>query len=136
METAIATDAKTVLQLLTAIRKLGVRVHIDDFGTGYSSLSYLGRLPVDSLKIDMSLVAATTTARDAREIVRAIIALATSLGLETIAEGVETPEHAAFLKESGCTQAQGYLFAKPLPAGEATRYYLSQRDLQVETLVC
>jgi diguanylate cyclase (GGDEF)-like protein/PAS domain S-box-containing protein len=131
-ETAIATDADTVLQLLTEIRRLGVKVHIDDFGTGYSSLSYLGRLPVNTLKIDLSLVQATTTARDAREIVRAIIALAASLGLETVAEGVETPAHAEFLKQCGCTHAQGYLFAKPMPPKEFASFYLSHQDSQVE----
>lgn len=117
-ETAIATDAAAIARLLAEIRGLGVRVHIDDFGTGYSSLSYLGRLPVDALKIDRSLVAATHEAQDAREIVRAIIALATTLGLNTVAEGVETDQHAAFLKAAGCRQGQGYLYARPMPAGE------------------
>ncbi|HRO59933.1 MAG TPA: EAL domain-containing protein [Burkholderiaceae bacterium] len=117
-ETAIATDAPAVARLLAEIRSLGVRVHIDDFGTGYSSLSYLGRLPVDTLKIDRSLVSATHEAQDAREIVRAIIALASTLGLSTVAEGVETAQHAAFLKAAGCTQGQGYLYARPMPADE------------------
>jgi diguanylate cyclase (GGDEF)-like protein/PAS domain S-box-containing protein len=132
-ETAIATDADSVLQLLTEIRKLGVRVHIDDFGTGYSSLSYLGRLPVDTLKIDMSLVKAATTARDAREIVRAIIALAGSLALETIAEGVETAAQADLLRELGCTQAQGYLYAKPTPAAETARFCRLRRQVPLES---
>jgi diguanylate cyclase (GGDEF)-like protein len=126
-ETALATDTDTVLQLLGEIRTLGVKVHIDDFGTGYSSLSYLGRLPVDSLKIDRSLVAATTGARDAREIVSAIIALAGSLGLETVAEGVETAAQAAFLRRSGCSQAQGYLFARPMPAADAAWFWRARR---------
>ena len=126
-ETAIATDTDTVLQLLTEIHGLGVKIHIDDFGTGYSSLSYLGRLPVDSLKIDMSLVSSTTSARDAREIVRAIIALGASLGLETVAEGVETAAQAAFLRQSGCSQAQGFLFARPMSAADAAWFWRARR---------
>ena len=121
-ETAIATDAPAVSRLLAEIRSLGVCVHIDDFGTGYSSLSYLGRLPVDTLKIDRSLVSATHEAQDTREIVRAIIALASTRGPNTVAEGVETAQHAAFLKAAGCRQGQGYLYARPMPADELERF--------------
>jgi diguanylate cyclase (GGDEF)-like protein/PAS domain S-box-containing protein len=127
-ETAIATDVEAVPALLQQVRDLRIGLHIDDFGTGYSSLSYLGRLPVDTLKIDRSIVAEATDKRDACEVARAIIALGSALGLETVAEGVETPEHASFLRESGCSQAQGYLFARPMPAREATRF-LRQRTL-------
>jgi diguanylate cyclase (GGDEF)-like protein/PAS domain S-box-containing protein len=131
-ETAIAMDANRVLQLLTEIRSLGVRVHIDDFGTGYSNLADLGRLPVDTLKIDKSLVMATSTARDAREIVKAIIALAVSLDLDTVAEGVETCEQESFLRDLGCTHAQGFLFARPMPPAELIRFLRADLRIQAE----
>jgi cyclic di-GMP phosphodiesterase Gmr len=131
-ETAIAVDASRVLQLLTEIRSLGVRVHIDDFGTGYSNLADLGRLPVDTLKIDKSLVMATSTARDAREIVKAIIALAVSLDLDTVAEGVETCEQESFLRDLGCTHAQGFLFARPMPPAELIRFLRADLRIQAE----
>ena len=109
-------DAAAVV--LQHLRGLNVRICIDDFGTGYSSLSYLHRLPVDVLKIDRSFVVALAEGGKAEGIVAAIVALARNLGLELIAEGVETEEQASALRRLGVGQAQGYRFSKALPAEE------------------
>ncbi len=105
--------------MLDRLRGLGVRFSIDDFGTGYSSLSYLKRLPADAIKIDQSFVKGLGEDVEDMAVVRMIIELAHTLGLEVVAEGVETEEQAALLKEMGCDFAQGYHFSKPLPP-EAT----------------
>ncbi len=100
---------------LDRLREMGVGISIDDFGTGYSSLSYLKRLPADAVKIDKSFVKGLGEDVEDKAIVRMIIELAHTLGMEVVAEGVETEEQAALLKEMGCDMAQGYLFSKPLP---------------------
>jgi diguanylate cyclase (GGDEF)-like protein/PAS domain S-box-containing protein len=105
----------TSLQDLSA---LGVRLHLDDFGTGYSSLSYLYRFDVHGLKIDRSFVASLMRSRESQIIVRAILALSSSLGMETVAEGVETVEQSDRLRAEGCRYLQGYLFGRPAPPGE------------------
>jgi diguanylate cyclase (GGDEF)-like protein/PAS domain S-box-containing protein len=112
-ETLLVEDYDYGAEVLCRIRQLGCRVGLDDFGAGYSSLSYLRRLPLDFLKIDASLSAEIDTNPEASAIVGAIIAMADVLGLEVVAEGVETEAQAAALRGLGCTLAQGYLFGRP-----------------------
>ena len=118
-ESVVMADADDAIAMLHELKELGVKLQVDDFGTGYSSLSYLHRLPVDILKIDRSLVVAMPRGSKHMSIVRAIIALAATLGLETTAEGVEDPEQADHLREMGCTHGQGYLWSRPVPAAQA-----------------
>jgi len=99
---------------------------MDDFGTGYSSLAYLQRLPIDILKIDRSFVTGMLADRDSVGIVRAVLSLADALGMDTTAEGVETVELAQTLAALGCTCAQGFHFARPLPSREALAYLLDR----------
>ena len=114
-ETSIMENAESAVELLTQIRKLGVKVAIDDFGTGYSSLSYLKRLPIDTVKLDRSFVNGATTDPDDAALVMAIVTLAHNLRLRVVAEGVETEEQLAFLRLLRCDEGQGYLFGKPMP---------------------
>jgi diguanylate cyclase (GGDEF)-like protein len=114
-ETAIMENAEEALLVLNRLRELGLDIVVDDFGTGYSSLSYLRRLPISGLKIDRSFVMPVTTDAQAAAIVRAIVALAKTLALSVTAEGVETVEQLALLRECGVDFAQGYYFARALP---------------------
>lgn len=114
-ESALLENIEETIDTMNALRKIGVRFSLDDFGTGYSSLQYLKRLPLDQLKIDRSFVHEVSTNDSDREIVRTIIAMAGSMNLGTIAEGVETEEQHQFLRENGCNHFQGYLFGKPVP---------------------
>ncbi|RZS79476.1 diguanylate cyclase (GGDEF)-like protein [Motilibacter rhizosphaerae] len=112
-ESVLLADSPGIGHTLADLRALGVQLHLDDFGTGYSSLSYLERLPMDVLKIDRSFVADLTTSTEKRALVTAITAMADALGIPVTAEGVETPEQLALLRELGCRYGQGYLFARP-----------------------
>ncbi|MDV5859544.1 EAL domain-containing protein [Pseudomonas mendocina] len=116
-ESAIMEDPDAALKLLTSLRALGVRLAIDDFGTGYSSLARLKRLPVDKLKLDQSFVRGLPDDPEDAAITRAVIALGKSLGLKVLAEGIEQPEQADFLRGLGGDYGQGYHFGRPQPVG-------------------
>jgi EAL domain-containing protein (putative c-di-GMP-specific phosphodiesterase class I) len=100
------------------LRALGVRISMDDFGTGYSSLSYLRSFPFDKIKIDRSFIKDIERNRDSASIIRAIASLGASLGIETTAEGIETTEQMELVRRAGCTEMQGYLVSRPVPAAE------------------
>ena len=114
-ESLLLDNVGDSIQHMQALRALGIQFSMDDFGTGYSSLTYIKRLPIDQLKIDQSFVRDLPADRDDEVIVQAIIAMAHSLRLEVIAEGVETEEQRAFLEAQGCYAFQGYLFGRPMP---------------------
>jgi diguanylate cyclase (GGDEF)-like protein len=124
-ESFVMLDRDQSFKSLADLKALGVRISIDDFGTGYSSLSHLQQLEVHKLKVDMSFVRDMTTNSSNASIVKAIIALGHSLGLEVIAEGVEDPGQARYLRSLQCDVMQGYLISRPLPAGEMTHFLAS-----------
>jgi len=117
-ETVAMENPEQVVEIVKRLRSRGIRLSIDDFGTGYSSLSYLRKLQVHKLKIDRSFILGIAGSSSDQSIVQAIISLAGSLGMQTIAEGVETEEQCRLLESLGCHFAQGYLFSRPLPAAE------------------
>ncbi len=131
-ESMLMVDGEATLKVLRDLARLGVQLSIDDFGTGYSSLAYLKRFPVNTVKIDRAFVRDLDHDEDGRVIANAIISLAHSLSLKTVAEGVETEAQAALLARNGCDEIQGYLIGRPLPAAEfiafATNYQASGRD--------
>ena len=117
-ESMIMEDAQSAISILAELRKTGVKVSIDDFGTGYSSLSYLRELPVDTLKIDKAFVDNMETSNEQLAIVKAIVVLGETLGLQIVAEGVENKDQLQLLRSLGCNLIQGYLVSKPLTASE------------------
>ena len=122
-EGVIMENAKANVEALHKLKQMGLKLAIDDFGTGYSSLSYLNRFPLDELKIDRSFVMEIKGPDDRATIISAIIAMAHSLGLSVVAEGVETEFQLAFLLAEGCDEFQGYFKSRPVPAEEfATRF--------------
>jgi len=133
-EQAVAmADAERTRAILTDIRALGVRISLDDFGTGYSSLSYLQCFPVDTLKIDRSFVAAMDQNGECREIVRTILSLAKTLGLDVIAEGAETTAQVEYLESLDCQFGQGYFFGRPLPPDEVMAIVAAREDERAAT---
>ena len=119
-ESSIMDNPQATIAMLEKIHELGARIAIDDFGTGYSSLTYLKRLPIDIIKIDMPFVQGIGKDNNDEEIIKVIITLAKSLGLQTVAEGVETKEQVSFLHEHKCDFMQGFYFCRPMPAEVAT----------------
>ncbi|MBC7172750.1 MAG: EAL domain-containing protein, partial [Polyangiaceae bacterium] len=117
-ETAVLADPERARATMTALRACGFSVALDDFGTGFSCLTHLRDLPIDRVKIDRSFVAAVREDATARAIVGAVVSLAHTLGLEVVAEGVETEAQADMLLAFGCDLAQGYLYSPPLPEDE------------------
>jgi EAL domain-containing protein (putative c-di-GMP-specific phosphodiesterase class I) len=130
-ETMLMQDFTQTIEALQELNELGVRLTVDDFGTGYSSLAYLKRFPIDSLKIDSSFVRELEPGSDNEAIVRAILALAKTLKLKVIAEGVETLEQATLLYKMGCYYMQGFWYAKPQSEKEIACLLSKQRTLQV-----
>jgi EAL domain-containing protein (putative c-di-GMP-specific phosphodiesterase class I) len=117
-ESVLIDDASRTISLLESLKTLGVHLSVDDFGTGYSSLAYLRRLPVDVLKIDRIFVNGLGSNLEDSAVAAAVVSLADTLGLATIAEGVETSAQRDCLVELGCDRAQGYLYARPATAAE------------------
>ncbi|WP_346832476.1 EAL domain-containing protein [Pseudomonas abietaniphila] len=133
-ETGLMEDISTAAQHLLSLRRSGALIAIDDFGTGYSSLSYLKSLPLDKIKIDKSFVQDLIDDDDDATIVRAIIQLGKSLGMQVIAEGVETTEQEAYIISEGCHEGQGYFYSKPLPARELLSYLKQAQRTHVGVL--
>ncbi len=125
-ESVVLSDVVDVVTKMHALKALGVKLSLDDFGTGYSSLSYLKQLPLDQLKIDRSFVRDIATDPNDAMMVQTIIDMAQNFGLSVIAEGVETEEQLAFLKQHGCLAYQGYLFGKPVPIEELEKLLARQ----------
>jgi diguanylate cyclase (GGDEF)-like protein len=125
-EGTLLTPGFETVQRIGELRALGLRLAIDDFGTGYSSLGYLRAFHIDELKIDRSFVPGGSGVGDAKVLSQAIVELGRMLGLDMVAEGIETEEQAAWFRELGCTLAQGYLFAHPMPAAQLERYFRNQ----------
>jgi len=121
-ESVLLADDDCAVRTLHELKQLGVRIALDDFGTGYSSLSYLRRFPFDKIKIDRSFVQGCEDSADGLAIVKAVIVLGRSLGMTTTAEGVETDAQLEIIRAEGCTEAQGFLFSKPLPAKAAKEF--------------
>ena len=124
-ESVIIENPERAGMLMHRLKALGVTIAMDDFGTGYSSLGALNSLPIDILKVDRSFVSGMASSRERYKIVDAVLSLARSLGLSTVAEGVETREEAQLLKGLGCQMGQGYLYARPLTVDQAEAYLLA-----------
>ena len=121
-EGALVEDLEASTDILNRLHRLGVRLSIDDFGTGYASFAYLARFPVQTLKIDRSFVHELDRSRSHRKVVQGIIKMAHHLGMEVVAEGVETAAQAEALKRMQCDAIQGYVFARPMPVEEFIRF--------------
>ncbi len=128
-ETAIMENTESAMEILGTLKKMGVQLSVDDFGTGYSSLGYLYRFPMDVLKIDRSFISRVDTDGEKLELVRTIITLAWNLGMDVIAEGVETTKQLAQLKMLKCEYGQGYLFSKPMSAQHTEEFLLLPNPL-------
>ena len=131
-ESTAMRDVEHSVRTLAQLKEMGIRLSIDDFGTGYSSLVYLKRFPVDTVKIDRSFIMDVGRHPDDAAIVGAIIALAESLSMNSVAEGVETDEQLSFLKERRCTAYQGFIFSPALPAGEVARLLARESEPDLE----
>jgi EAL domain-containing protein (putative c-di-GMP-specific phosphodiesterase class I) len=118
-ESALIGDIGLTIECLKQWKELGVQIALDDFGTGYSNLNYLGRLPVDRLKVDQSLVQRAPGDRKSAIVLRSILELCADLGIDVLAEGVETEQQLQMLTDLGCPRAQGYLLGRPMPARQA-----------------
>ena len=125
-ETALMRDPEDAAAILRELKAFGIMIAIDDFGTGYSSLAYLQQLPVDALKIDRTFIAASARSRDSDPLIQTLVQLGRSLGLRTVAEGIEDEAQLARLRDLGCDTGQGYLFAPPLEVAALERLLAEQ----------
>ncbi|HKS08552.1 MAG TPA: EAL domain-containing protein [Pyrinomonadaceae bacterium] len=132
-ESVFSDNIEAAVKLLTQLRNLGVQLSIDDFGTGYSSLSYLQRFPIDTLKIDRSFVTQMMENEENLAIVRTIVALAQNLGMDVVAEGVETEDQLRLLRKLECENGQGYLFSTPIGGGELDEFIASCNVIEAPT---
>ncbi|MGH9084172.1 MAG: putative bifunctional diguanylate cyclase/phosphodiesterase, partial [Acidimicrobiales bacterium] len=131
-ESTVMSGSRRSLAVLEGLQRIGVRLSVDDFGTGYSSLTHLRHLPVSELKVDKSFVSTMTTNEHDRVIVRTLVDLGRSLGLCTVAEGVETQEAWDMLRDFGCEEAQGYLLSRPLPDTQLTTWLARQHVRRID----
>lgn len=131
-ESVAIQDVDYTVLMLGQLKEMGIQIAIDDFGTGHSALSYLRRFPIDAVKIDRSFIRDLTTSANDTEIAAAVIAMAHNLKLDVIAEGVETEEQLAFLRQRRCDEMQGYLFSRPVPATEFATLVRQARSLPQE----
>jgi diguanylate cyclase (GGDEF)-like protein len=129
-ETVLLQDTEATVGILNELHQLGVRISMDDFGTGYSSLAYLQKFPFDKIKIDRTFVKNISDRPQSIAIIRAVTAMSISLGMKTTAEGVETEQELQTLKEEGCTEVQGYLFSRPVPAAQAAQLLQSRKAMK------
>ena len=127
-EGVLLYDTAAALEILTALKTIGVRIAMDDFGTGYSSLGYLNSFPFDKIKIDRSFIINVADKEKSSAIVRSVISLGQSLSMVTIAEGVETSQQLEFLRAEGCDEVQGYFFGKPVPPAELTKVLMKDPE--------
>jgi EAL domain-containing protein (putative c-di-GMP-specific phosphodiesterase class I) len=125
-ESSLIKDVDTAISALSKLKAIGISLQLDDFGTGYSSLSYLRQFPIDVIKIDRSFILKYPAEKNAPDLVRTIILMGQELGLEVIAEGIETDEQASRLRQLGCDQGQGFLFSKAVDAPSAEKFLLAQ----------
>ena len=126
-ESALLKDLRRAISIADDLKRMGCRLSLDDFGTGYSSLAHLHALPFDQLKVDRSFVSSVTDTRSSRKIVAAIVGLGNSLGLETVAEGIETEAQADKMLELGCELGQGWLYGRPAPAEKLSQMIDTER---------
>jgi PAS domain S-box-containing protein len=131
-ESIIMQNLEATIAKLQELKDIGIQLSLDDFGTGYSSLSYLKRIPLDTIKIDRSFINDIPKKPNSASIVKAIIAMAHSLNLKVVAEGVETEQQLAFLMENGCDQAQGYFISRPLPKDALMQFLRGAKSLDIK----
>lgn len=127
-ETAVMDDIQHAIAALNRPQALGVMILLDDFGTGHSSLAYLARLPVDTVKIDKSFITHLENDLTNRAIIDAMLALSYTLGLQVVAEGIESVSTLEYVRSRNCQQGQGYLFSKPLPSVSLQEWYLIRKS--------
>ncbi len=121
-ETALMRDPVAAVERLNALKRLGVRIAIDDFGTGYSSLSYLRQFPADALKIDRCFIDGISTSKTSAALIHTLVQLGKTLGIETLAEGIEDRDQLEALRREDCDQGQGFLFSRPLEVAAVERF--------------